>query len=246
MVVLNNRSIHRLIMAAVLLSVSIGALAQIKANGNAAFYTGVYRNLFLEAGYPRPQIDKKLSKAYYDLFEGPTRVYFEVGDSMAYVSDIKNHEPRTEGLSYGMMIAAAAFRFDSWRVPMNITMDYVWYGKDSAWQQDYAIRFQQFLRSRGIDSFEDQFNLDGSRPEFILPAGNVKKLRHSLGLLATSASATLMIPHDKNYDFVNALWNAKLQPYDDGYFDPYYDGLLYLFSLMHLSGQYQIIKPQSH
>ena len=32
-----------------------------------------------------------------------------------------------------------------------------------------------------------------------------------------------------NYDFVHALWNEKLEPYADGYFDPYYDGLLYLF-----------------
>jgi len=40
--------------------------------------------------------------------------------------------------------------------------------------------------------------------------------------------------------------HAQLAPYDDGYFDPYYDGLLYLFSLMHLSGKYQIIKPQTH
>ena len=33
------------------------------------------------------------------------RVYFEVGNSMAYVSDLKSHDARTEGLSYGMMIA---------------------------------------------------------------------------------------------------------------------------------------------
>jgi oligosaccharide reducing-end xylanase len=39
------------------------------------------------------------------------------------------------------------------------------------------------------------------------------------------------------------LWNEKLQPYEDGYFDPYYDGLLYMFSLMHLSGKYQVITP---
>ena len=44
-------------------------------------------------------------------------------------------------------------------------------------------------------------------------------------------------------DFVHAIWNAKLEPYEDGYFDPYYDGILYLFSLMHLSGNYQIITP---
>jgi len=138
----------------------------------------------------------------------------------------------------------SAFRYDSWRVPMNIAMDYIWYGKDKTWQEDYAARIQNFLRSKGIDTFEDQFNLDGSKPEFILQAGGFKKLRHSIGLVATSASTSLIGKDKKSIDFVNALWNAKLEPYEDGYFDPYYDGLLYLFSLMHLSGKYQIITHQ--
>jgi oligosaccharide reducing-end xylanase len=64
--------------------------------------------------------------------------------------------------------------------------------------------------------------------------------------VATSAAASLMRPAAPKLDFVHALWNAKLAPYEDGYFDPYYDGLLYLFSLMHLSGKYQVIKPQTH
>jgi len=67
--------------------------------------TGKYRNVFLDAGYNKADIDSKLAKAYHDVFEGPNRVYFEVGDSMAYVSDLKNHDARTEGLSYGMMVA---------------------------------------------------------------------------------------------------------------------------------------------
>jgi oligosaccharide reducing-end xylanase len=137
-----------------------------------------------------------------------------------------------------------AFRYDSWRVPMNISMDYYWFGKDKKWQQDYAKRIQAFFRSKGIDIFEDQFNPDGSRPDSILQAGGFKKLRHSIGLAATVAS-TEMIRKD-NYDFVHALWNAKLEPYSDGYFDPYYDGLLYLFSLMHLSGKYQLITPSKN
>lgn len=140
----------------------------------------------------------------------------------------------------------AAFRYDSWRVPMNIAMDYVWFGKDRAWQQAYARRFQYFLRSKGLNTFVDQYNIDGTLPDFILQAGKVKKLRHSLGLVATSATASLMNTDRNSLDFVNALWNAKLEPYTDGYFDPYYDGLLYLFSLMHLSGKYQVIKPGMH
>ena len=54
---------------------------------------------------------------------------------------------------------------------MNITKDYVWFGKDESWQEDYAKRFQHFLWSKGLNNLDDQFNLDGSSPEFILPAG---------------------------------------------------------------------------
>lgn len=383
-----------------------------------------YRNLFKEAGYSQKDIDAKLTKAYYDVFEGPTRVYFQEGDSLGYVSDIKNKDARTEGMSYGMMVAVqldkkevfdciwrwsvkymqhqtgpreayfawsvnpetkkqnspgsasdgelyyitsllfasnrwgndtginyykearrildamwkkdgtgniynlintehkqisfvpeggaylwtdpsyhlpafyeiwalyakdgheqfyrecaevsrnflhkachpvtglnadytnfdgtphstpwmpAAFRYDSWRVPMNIAMDYLWYGKDKKWQEEYAKKFQNFLRSKGLDTYDDQFNLDGSTPEFILQAGPVKKLRHSIGLVSTAATASLINNDKAGLDFVHAIWKAKLEPYEDGYFDPYYDGLMHLFSLMHLSGKYQIITPK--
>jgi oligosaccharide reducing-end xylanase len=387
--------------------------------------TGNYRNVFLEAGYKQSDIDAKVAKAYYDVFEGPNKVYFEVGDSMAYVSDVKNRDARTEGLSYGLMVAVqlnkkdvfdriwrwttkylqhhggprdsyfawsiepksqrqnspgsasdgelyfitdllfasnrwgnntginyyaearkildamwskdgtmgvrnlinvehkiitftpdnggynwtdpsynlpaffeiwakyakdgreqfyrdcadtarvylhrachpvtglnadytefdgksrnmgrlpGAFRYDSWRVPMNIAMDYSWYAKDKAWQQDYAKRLQSFLYKEGVDTFVDQYNMDGTRPEQILQAGGFKKLRHSIGFVSTAASASIMGTDPQSWKFVDALWNAKLEPYEDTYFDPYYDGLLYLFSLMHLSGKYQIINPNT-
>src|SRR5690606_11772654 len=50
-------------------------------------------------------IDDRIDKTFKDLFEGPNRIYFEVGDSMAYISDIKNQDVRSEGVSYGMMVA---------------------------------------------------------------------------------------------------------------------------------------------
>jgi oligosaccharide reducing-end xylanase len=88
-----------------IVSLQSTAFGQNKAPGDPAVSSGFYPNLFLQAGYKQPDIDEKVTKAYHDIFEGPDRVYFEVGDSMAYVSDIKNHDARTEGLSYGMMIA---------------------------------------------------------------------------------------------------------------------------------------------
>lgn len=388
-----------------------------------AFSTGKYRNLFAEMGYPQNEIDSKLDSIYRALFHGPDKVYFEVGDSMAYISDIKNHDVRTEGMSYGMMIAVQldkkdvfdrlwrwskkymqhqdgdnkgyfawscktdgtrnshgaasdgelyfvtslifasnrwgdatgidygaearniidcsmmktgksrtapvinvehkmitftpdnwggrftdpsyhvpafyeiwarwlgdgrdkfwqecadisreylhkcthpvtglnpdysnydgsllgsnrivgdAFRFDSWRVPMNIALDYSWSCADGEWQRAYADRIQAFLYAKGIDDFVDQYNVDGSDVEQILDAGGYRTLRHSLGLVATSAAASLAATDVKSREFVDRLWNARHEPYEDGYFDAYYDGLLRLFAFMHLSGNYRIIEP---
>ena len=64
-----------------------------------------YKNVFKEAGYSQKDIDKKLNAVFDSLFFGENKIYFEVGDSMGYVSDIKNHDVRTEGMSYGLMIA---------------------------------------------------------------------------------------------------------------------------------------------
>ena len=421
------------------------------------FETGKYRNLFVEMGYKQADVDAKLKEVFNDVFRGPNKVYFEVGDTLGYVSDIKNHDARTEGMSYGMMIAvqfgekdifdrlwrwskkymqhqdgprkgyfawscktdgthnadgAASdgelyfitallfasncwgndtgidykaeakhildciqpkeytpeprpgfggfggmqptgpqqmylidpesklitftpdgfgqrftdpsyhipafyevwarwaddgradlwnecaqksraflhkcindttglnpdqcqydgslmqmprfpgmpdrpqgaprrngnnnFRYDSWRVPMNIALDYEWSCADREWQQQYGEKFQNFLYSQGINDFVDQYRVDGTLPEGneILPAGGFRKLRHSIGLVATSAAASVMCRHDKKKEFVDALWNAKHEPFDDGYFDAYYDGLLRLFAFMHLSGNYRVIFPK--
>ena len=136
------------------------------------------------------------------------------------------------------------FRYDSWRVPMNITLDYEWSGKDSVWQREYGERIQDFFYGQGIDKYVDQYRVDGSLPEEdeILPAGGFRKLRHSIGLVSTLAAASIMCKHEKRKEFVDALWNARHEPFEDGYFDAYYDGLLRLFAFMHLSGNYREIE----
>ena len=389
-----------------------------------AFKTREYRNLFAEVGYKQDDIDAKLKEVFDGVFYGPDKVYFEVGDSMAYISDIKNHDVRTEGMSYGMMIAVQfdrkdifdrlwrwgkkymqhqdgplkgyfawscrtdgirnaqgpasdgelyyvtslifasnrwgndtgidylaeaknildcsmqkagmdrvapfinleqklitftpdpwgerftdpsyhlpafyevwarwaddgragfwrecarrsreylhrsihpetglnpdynnydgtllgsdriigdAFRFDSWRVPMNIALDYSWACEDAEWQREYGNRIQNFLYGQGIDTFVDQYNVDGTPVKEILGAGAHKQLRHSLGLVATAAAVSLTCTHNKSREFIHRLWNAEHVPYEDGYFDAYYDGLLRLFAFMHLSGNYRIIFPE--
>ncbi|MDO5762233.1 MAG: glycosyl hydrolase family 8, partial [Bacteroidales bacterium] len=143
----------------------------------------------------------------------------------------------------GRTNGANNFRYDSWRVPMNIALDYEWSCADCEWQQQYGEKIQNFFFAQGIDTFVDQYRVDGTLPaeEEILGAGGFKKLRHSIGLVATTASASVMCSHAKSKDFVDALWEAKHEPFEDGYFDAYYDGLLRLFAFMHLSGRYRII-----
>lgn len=389
-----------------------------------AFETHKYRNFFAEMGYSQVEIDAKLEEVFNDVFYGANKVYFEVGDSMAYISDLKNHDVRTEGMSYGMMIAVQfdrkdifdrlwrwckkymqhqkgmfegyfawscqtdgtrnsegpasdgelyyvtslifasnrwgnesginylaeaqnildcsmkkvgkdavtpfiniehqlitftpthfgakftdpsyhlpafyevwarwaydgrsrfwrecaersreylhksihpvtglnpdynnydgsllhsdgiigdAFRFDSWRVPMNIALDYSWACADREWQQEYGNKIQNFLYGQGLYDFKDQYNVDGSPVKEVLQAGEYKQLRHSLGLVATAAAVSLVCTDVKCEEFVKQLWEAKHEPYEDGYLDKYYDGLLRLFAFMHLSGRYQIIFPQ--
>lgn len=67
--------------------------------------TQQYRNVFKEMGYSQADIDAKLNSVFEDVFIGPNKCYFEVGDDMGYMSDIKNHDARSEGMSYGMMTA---------------------------------------------------------------------------------------------------------------------------------------------
>lgn len=74
-----------------------------------AFHSGQYRNLFKEKlGKSDTEIQTLLDAAWNQLFYGDDdtqRVYYPVGDDMAYVQDIGDDDVRTEGMSYGMMIA---------------------------------------------------------------------------------------------------------------------------------------------
>lgn len=65
-----------------------------------------YRNVFAEIGIPKEEIEKRLKEIRDFYFYGgeEERVYYPVGDDMAYIMDTGNNDARTEGMSYGMMI----------------------------------------------------------------------------------------------------------------------------------------------
>jgi len=123
------------------------------------------------------------------------------------------------------------FSYDSWRSASNWSVDYSWWKKDPH-AMALSDRIQKFLNGEGIGKFSDRYTLDGK------PLST----RHSTGMLATTAVGSLAAtsgPVSKT--FVEELWNAPIPAGEQRY----YDGLLYLMSMLHCSGQFQIIGPKN-
>jgi oligosaccharide reducing-end xylanase len=103
--------VKKLTIAAVLMAMAGVGQAQLN-DGNGAFKTGHYRDLFAERGHSAVESNAKIEAAFQELFHGDKQtqtVYFEAGRNangpLAYVTDWANNDARTEGMSYGMMIA---------------------------------------------------------------------------------------------------------------------------------------------
>ncbi|WP_049722926.1 glycosyl hydrolase family 8 [Gilvimarinus polysaccharolyticus] len=81
-----------------------------------SYESGVYRNLFAELGYSNAEIDSKIQSAYDQLFHSPDQqneaLFVPVGSDMAYIWDVGNNDVRSEGMSYGMMMAVQMGRKD--------------------------------------------------------------------------------------------------------------------------------------
>ena len=89
----------------------LGKFERFPGDGEGAYKTGHYRNLFQEQGHTPAETHAKIEKAFQQLFHGDgqeERIYFETGanenGTLAYVTDWANNDARTEGMSYGMMI----------------------------------------------------------------------------------------------------------------------------------------------
>ena len=116
------------------------------------------------------------------------------------------------------------FRFDAWRIAANIACDYAWWAQDS-WATTHANRIQSFFYDQGVDSYGNQWSLDGKNlgPD------------HSPGLVAMNATASLASSDKKSWSFLEDLWN--ISPTTGKY--RYYDGCLYMMGLLHCSGKFR-------
>jgi oligosaccharide reducing-end xylanase len=86
--------------------------AQAKKASAGAYFTDKYPNLFLRSGHTESESQAKIEAAYQQLFHGDPEqqaVGFDAGSNangpLMYITDWANHDVRTEGMSYGMMIA---------------------------------------------------------------------------------------------------------------------------------------------
>ncbi|MCX7984248.1 MAG: glycosyl hydrolase family 8 [Bacteroidetes bacterium] len=117
------------------------------------------------------------------------------------------------------------FQYDAWRVAMNIAVDYEWFRKDR-WAVLQSNRLLKFFHVQGINSYVGLYTLDG------------KKLSNeqNSGLVAMNAVAALAATLKERRDFVQKLWELPI-PSGRG---RYYDGMLYLLSLLQVSGNFRI------
>ncbi len=122
----------------------------------------------------------------------------------------------------------ADFRFDAWRVAMNVAVDWLWFRGDD-WEPAESDRLLGFFRSRGIGSYGNQYSLDGTQ------LGS----DHSAGLVAMNAVAALASTRRDRKEFVEEFWNT---PVPSGHYR-YYDGMLYMLAMLQVSGNFRIYDP---
>jgi oligosaccharide reducing-end xylanase len=124
---------------------------------------------------------------------------------------------------------AAMFGYDSWRTASNWSVDWSWWRKDPV-EQVLSDRIQKFFDAQGISRYGDVYELDGKEVAD----------RHSTGLVATNAVASLAATDPRAKLFVKELWDVPV-PLGE---QRYYDGMLYTMSLLHASGRFRIWMPK--
>ena len=121
-------------------------------DGKGAFATGKYRNLFIEIlGKTEAESKAKVQKAWNQLFHGDLQkeaLYIPAGRNdngpLAYIPDIQHTDVRSEGMSYGMMIAVQMDKKEEFDALWNWSMTYMYHSEPKhpsygyfSWQMNY-------------------------------------------------------------------------------------------------------------
>jgi len=129
------------------------------------------------------------------------------------------------------------FAYDAWRTASNWSVDWSWWHKAPA-EQELSDHIQKFFASQGVDECAPLYTLDGKEVD---PVPGQVHHQHRAGLLGVNTVAGLAATDQARARlFTDALWNIPI-PTGEG---RYYDGMLYLMSLMHVSGEFRIWSPK--
>jgi oligosaccharide reducing-end xylanase len=197
------------------------------------FVPGVDRGNFTDPSYHLP--------AFYELWArwGPEedRAFWAEAATVSRAFFVKTTNPQTglapayanfDGTPHATKFPQSTiFGYDSWRTASNWSVDWSWWRK-APQEQQLSDRIQAFFRSQGLATYSDLYTLDGKSA----------LAHHSPGLVATNAVASLAATNPRSKEFVQALWDTPI-PSGQG---RYYDGMLYLLSFLHCSGEFRIWK----
>ena len=199
-----------------------------KADGAGAYVTGHYRNLFAEHGHATTEIRRKIDASFTQLFHGDPNsqtIYFSSGANsngpLACITDIKHNDVRTEGLSYGMIIAVEldkkaefdalwnwsktflyhanpahpSFGFFSWQATTNGTTLSEFVAPDGESYYVMALYFaaNRWGNGQGIYNYKQQADRLLSAMRHRLPiTGKISLLRHGTNAVQTVTGGPLV------------------------------------------------------
>ena len=84
-------------------------------------------NLLADCGISLRDIQKRVEETFHAIFADPReRFYFESGEDVGYFLDTGNLDARTEGMSYGMMMAVQMDRKDLFDRLWQFSMRYMY------------------------------------------------------------------------------------------------------------------------
>ena len=108
-------------------------------NYSGAYYTGNYESPFKTVlGKTDEEIQKKMDDLWNHYFKGDdnSKVYYDKGNE-AYIKDINNNDVRSEGMSYGMMIAVQTNHKEEFDKLWNWAKNHMWH-KSGGWDGYFA------------------------------------------------------------------------------------------------------------
>jgi len=191
-----------------------------------SYHLPVFYNLFALWGPPADAAFWNGAAATSRAFWGRS-MHAETGLAPEYA----NYDGTPHSVSWNQN--SAKFAYDAWRVGGNVGMDWAWAMQPGGEQRARADALIRFFHAQGPTSYKALWQLDGTNG-----SGS-----HSPGLVAMNAVATLATTDavaTQAKAIIDDLWNT---PLPTGQYR-YYDGLLYTFALLHLSGQYVIYQPR--